>query len=120
LKKAIVIGAGVVVAGLIFLVNPAASSLFPSCPLHTLTGLYCPGCGSTRAIHQLLHGHFATAFRFNPLLLCALPLIVAVVLWRHPVQVRPAWIWTLVTVVAVFGVLRNLPIQPFSLLSPQP
>jgi Protein of unknown function (DUF2752) len=40
---------------------------FPRCPLLTLTGLKCPGCGSQRAIHQLLHGNIAASFFLNPL-----------------------------------------------------
>ena len=28
---------------------------FPKCPFKVLTGLDCPGCGSQRAIHSLLH-----------------------------------------------------------------
>ncbi|PYV86056.1 MAG: hypothetical protein DMG90_22080 [Acidobacteria bacterium] len=35
--------------------NPASSGIFPPCPFLWLTGFYCPGCGSLRALHQLLH-----------------------------------------------------------------
>lgn len=31
--------------------------------------MLCPGCGSQRAIHQLLHGHIAEAFKLNALLI---------------------------------------------------
>ena len=39
---------------LLELFDPATSGVFPPCPLHYLTGWYCPGCGSLRAIHQLV------------------------------------------------------------------
>ena len=42
---------------------------FPKCPFRSLTGLLCPGCGSQRGIHQLLHGYIAEAFKLNALLI---------------------------------------------------
>ncbi len=42
---------------------------FPKCPFHSLTGLLCPGCGSQRAMYQLLHGHVGAAFKLNQLFL---------------------------------------------------
>lgn len=55
--------------------DPAESSLFPRCYFLTLTGLKCPGCGSQRAIHAILHGNFAAALRYNALLFAAIPTI---------------------------------------------
>lgn len=43
--------------------------LFGPCLFHTMTGLYCPGCGGTRAVWYLLHGHFLLSLRFHPLVL---------------------------------------------------
>ena len=37
------------------------------CVLHNLTGYYCPGCGGTRAIHALLHGHIVRSFFYHPI-----------------------------------------------------
>jgi len=45
---------------------------FPKCPFLTLTGWMCPGCGSQRAIHQVLHGRITTAFQLNALFIPAL------------------------------------------------
>ena len=42
---------------------------FPTCPFRALTGWLCPGCGSQRAIHQVLHGNIAASIKLNPLLL---------------------------------------------------
>ena len=43
--------------------------IFPpdGCTLHNLTGYYCPGCGGTRAIHALLHGHIVRSFFYHPI-----------------------------------------------------
>lgn len=43
--------------------------LFPRCPFRALTGWLCPGCGSQRAMYQILHGHFGQAFKLNLLFL---------------------------------------------------
>jgi len=40
--------------------------LAPDCVFHSLTGLPCPTCGSTRAVAFLSRGHFLSAFRMNP------------------------------------------------------
>lgn len=39
------------------------------CLFHLLTGLYCPGCGGTRAVYYLLHGQLVTSLQFHPLVL---------------------------------------------------
>ncbi|NUN93831.1 MAG: DUF2752 domain-containing protein [Verrucomicrobiae bacterium] len=117
--KTAMIGGGVMMA--VWILKNSAKHFFPPCPFHALTGWYCPGCGSTRALHQLLHGHLVAACRFNPLTVCVLPALgIALALWCRRQPVRSAWLWTLVSVVAFFGILRNLPFPPFSSWSPQP
>lgn len=39
---------------------------FP-CLFHLLTGLYCPGCGGTRASVYLLRGELLRSFQYHPL-----------------------------------------------------
>ncbi len=48
----------------------------PPCVFHSLTGLPCPTCGSTRAAYHFLHGHFAVSFLFNPLAFLAFCAVV--------------------------------------------
>jgi hypothetical protein len=43
----------------------------PKCPIHAVTGLLCPGCGTQRAIIALSRGDFETALHLNALLLVA-------------------------------------------------
>lgn len=40
-----------------------------TCVLHSLTGLYCPGCGGTRAFHALLGGRVILSAWYHPLVL---------------------------------------------------
>jgi len=56
--------------------DPANYNFFPKCPFHTLTGYKCPGCGSQRAIHDLLNLDLKGAFHANPLLVMAIPYIL--------------------------------------------
>ena len=58
-----------VAAYLYYTYDPAKHSWFPQCPFKIVTGLECPGCGSQRAIHALLHGEFRQVFHYNALIL---------------------------------------------------
>ena len=108
----------VVVGGIVlFHLNPANSRLYPACPLHQFTGLYCPGCGSLRAVHQLLHGNLGAAMRLNPLLVLALPAIL--ILCLKPSWAYRVWLpWVALGTLIAYGILRNIPAWPFSLLAP--
>jgi hypothetical protein len=112
-------GSGVV----LFVFNPSQFSFYPVCWFYRTTGLLCPGCGSLRALHQLLHGHVVTAFRFNPLLIFCLPYagwFAAGYSWRRMKQqpgsltIRPIWLWGFLAVAVVFSVWRNLPGIPLA------
>lgn len=47
------------------------------CPFHILTGLYCPGCGNSRALYALVHLRLAEAWQYNYLM----PLEAAYILY---------------------------------------
>lgn len=71
-----VIIAGAAVLVFLALVDPAQSKWVPRCFFKFATGYDCPGCGSQRSIHALLHGHFADAWHYNALLITALPFMI--------------------------------------------
>ena len=118
-KYLLLTAAILVAAGVYFWFDPAQFALFPKCPFHTLTGWDCPGCGSQRTIHALLHGEFRQAFFHNPLLTLSLPYLLAIVYLeyfggktRHPrlrcrLMGRQACIIGFVVIV-LFWVGRNL------------
>jgi hypothetical protein len=101
------------VAGGLLLVNPNTTHL-PLCPLHAMTGLWCPLCGGTRAGYALLHGEFGTAMHDNALLLATLPGLLLLQVRRlaggGTGPLAPAWLsWSAAAVALAFGVWRNLP-----------
>jgi hypothetical protein len=108
--------------------DPATSGVFPPCPVHYLTGWYCPGCGSLRALHQLLQGNVRAAWSMNPLTLIFLPFLSYGLASRALAEIRgqglprvflPAvWIRALCAAIILFGIVRNLPLHPFDLLAP--
>src|ERR1700683_5552507 len=117
-------------AGIVMLAvfDPATSGVFPPCPVWYLTGWYCPGCGSLRALHHLLHGNLHAAWAMNPLMILFLP-FVSYGFASHAMQAirgrglpqlfLPAiWIQALGCVIIVYGIVRNLPFHPFDLLAP--
>lgn len=83
---------GVAVAALgilYFIVDPEKTSWMPQCPVFSLTGLQCPGCGSQRFLHAILHGDLAGAWHANAFLLLALPGI-GFLLWLEMTRQRHA------------------------------
>lgn len=70
---AVLAAAGVLLV--LYLFDPASSVLFPKCPFFLLTGLKCPGCGSQRALHELVHLHIGEALRFNAALVLSVPFL---------------------------------------------
>ena len=64
-------------ASVLYRFPPERFGFYPRCPIHEYTGLLCPGCGGTRALAALLHGHLAEAMRRNGLVTVLLPVLLA-------------------------------------------
>ncbi len=69
----IIIAVIVAIAFNSYFFDTSHEQLAPKCPFLLLTGYRCPGCGTQRALHALMHLHIAEAFRYNPFLFFALP-----------------------------------------------
>lgn len=61
----LITGIGVIALTCLFMFDPMQYSWMPKCLFKTVTGLDCPGCGSSRALHALLHGHLREALSYN-------------------------------------------------------
>jgi len=119
-----------VVFGRVLLIDfePAIRGFSPGCHFHRLTGLHCPGCGGTRAFFALLKGDLALSWRMNPLLLVGLGIgliFAAASVWERRTRRELKWArisakagWTMLGLVLVFWVVRNIPHWPFTLLAP--
>lgn len=122
-RRKILLYAAVVAAAVAIYViwrfNPTDAVWMPKCVIHSLTGLQCPGCGITRAIHATLHGNFRQAIAYNYFLLLSLPYLMAVAavslippLKRRRRLVRivagPELAVTYVVLFCVWFVVRNL------------
>lgn len=126
LQNVLLVGALMLGASVLFFLNPSTTVFYPKCLFHEMTGLYCPGCGSTRALHCLLHGEVVAALHENALAVLAVPLLGGILfvraIRRRPATATPgfAWGWLvlLLAVILAFGVVRNIPRRPFSRFAP--
>ncbi|MGV6832340.1 MAG: DUF2752 domain-containing protein [bacterium] len=119
----------VVIFGLLLLYyfyDPTSSPMFPRCFLRSTTGLHCPGCGSQRALHSILHGNIIEGLRKNMLIGLAFIVVIYeiyIVLTKmlfnaHPKNILQNKNTTIVIliIVVLFFILRNIP--AFSFLAP--
>lgn len=106
---------GAVIVVLYFL-DPSENPLFPPCPSNAITGLYCPGCGTLRALHALSHLNLREALSFNALTVLALPFLPFLALFPEKFS-SPKISLAILIIILLFCVLRNLPY--FSFLAPQ-
>lgn len=98
---------------LLYFFAPSAYSFFPQCGFHSLTGWDCPGCGTLRATHQLLHGNVADAFRLNPLFMVLLPFFGLLLMPKvrnafFQAAWRKHWMAVLLALLIAFTIWRNL------------
>ncbi|WP_084345557.1 DUF2752 domain-containing protein [Rhodococcus sp. 1163] len=111
-------GLAVAAGALLYIRDPRTSTYLP-CPIHAVTGLWCPGCGTTRALGDLVRGDLQSALTTNAL--AVVLVLVGVVVWGVWLRARargmvfgirrpPTWLFVAsVAVVVAFTILRNIP-----------
>ncbi|WP_343522877.1 DUF2752 domain-containing protein [Pedobacter sp.] len=108
--------------------NPEVYNFFPECPFHKYLHLDCPGCGSQRAVHALLHLNLQKAMDYNLLLVLSLPILILQLFfkiyayftkrnlvlrfWYNPNTPKIIFV-----IVMIFWIARNLPFIPFKYLA---
>ena len=103
---------------MLLLYPPSRTSFYPACPIRQYLGIDCPGCGATRALAALLHGHLAEAIRLNALFVLLLPIAIAAAIETYRRAIRPgifhwpsppaATVYATLAATAIFTVARNV------------
>lgn len=108
--------------------NPAVKP-YPPCPFLYFTGHFCPGCGTSRAFHQILHGNILYALDLNPLMVVCIPFIIYLLICFLEPEVKEKCIVSrlvfnsfflkmMLGVIFIYWIARNIEIYPFILLAP--
>ena len=120
----------VIIMSLLYFFYPANDhNFYPGCALYSLTGFYCPACGSQRAFSALLHGNIILALRNNLLFVLLIPVLIRltftgsrnVILNQKPylkIKLTSLQLWTILGIILLFFILRNINTFPFNLLTP--
>ncbi len=128
LVAVVILLAVIAACGLLVRSHPSEVPFLPACPSKSILGVECPGCGSTRGLHHLLHGRLAETWRHNPaLIVLGLPFAVlllvdavATLVARRRVSVPLGGRFGIVVAVALilYTVARNLPFAALDALRP--
>ena len=96
------------------------------CLLYTWTGIYCPGCGGTRAVLALLQGDILKSFCYPPIVLYGLVIYVWFMLshtieklskgkCRIGMHYRDAYLWVALALVVINIAVKDIALTAFDL-----
>ncbi|MGN0442697.1 MAG: DUF2752 domain-containing protein [Acutalibacteraceae bacterium] len=122
--KNVLILFGIIIAvGIIYIIFNSLTGIGIPCVFHLITGLNCPGCGVSRMIISLINLDFEAAFRYNAALFVLSPvfLILAITIIVRYIKTgsqklsrgQSAVVITLIVLLLLFGIVRNLPFVDF-------
>jgi len=127
-KRLLALGFLLGLALIVYIYHPGSPFQMIPCPFREITGLYCPGCGSIRAMTQVVQGNLGRAVQHNVLAVIFLPLLVWVILSNIKLVITgkalpyprlpAAGMWLVLIIFILFAVLRNLPIPQLQFLQP--
>lgn len=93
----------------LYLYNPSETALYPKCPFFVLTGYKCPGCGTLRGLHALLHGRIIEAIHFNLFMVISIPILILLTFFK---KVRSSVIFPRIILagILIWWIVRNTPL----------
>ncbi|WP_340074795.1 DUF2752 domain-containing protein [Leptobacterium sp. I13] len=120
--------AAIVVLPLYYYFNPSSYDFFPKCPIYSVTGFHCPGCGSQRALYDFAHGNILEGISHNLLIL----IFGIVLLYNMVINIigivkgketesllhHPRTPMVIFWCILAFWVFRNVALFPFNMLAP--
>ncbi|MCQ2484835.1 MAG: DUF2752 domain-containing protein [Clostridia bacterium] len=117
-RKVCFTGAALIALGCAYLLIYLKSGFAIPCVFHLITGLQCPGCGTTRMLASLVRLDFRSAWHYNPVVLAMSPMIVCIII-RDTVQwikngrtksskIENYILYVMFAVLVIFGIVRNI------------
>ena len=100
----------IVLSVYVYFKDPFKGPILP-CIFNKITGLYCPGCGMTRAVNSIFNFKFYQAFRFNALVFIMPIMLVIYYILNYKKKFKIAkYILIIMFIIAIgYGILRNIP-----------
>lgn len=103
----LVVFVGVMGLVLLYCWNPLDVAFLPKCPFFAFTGYKCPGCGTLRGIHSLLHLNFRDAVQYNLFMVMAIPLFSVVCVCKG-IRCSVVAVRVILGLTLLWWVMRNL------------
>ncbi len=109
---------------LFYFYSPYEYAFFPQCPTYKYLGLHCGGCGLQRSIFHLVHGEWFLLLRSNLFLPVWFVLFMNYIYNQYKNTVQNAWLMqnkvliTIIILLIIYSIIRNLPYHPFTYLAP--
>lgn len=118
-QKVITAAIIIIAAGLLYYVLNRYTGFAIPCYIRKLTGLYCPGCGITGMLIDLIHLDFFGAFTHNQMLFISLPFIIYIIvkvsvgyIVHGTTKLKKAdniMVYVMIALFLIFFVIRNIP-----------
>ena len=115
----------IVLGGILLCVTGSRGIKLPPCVFNRVTGLYCPGCGGTRAVRALLHGHFIKSVWYHPFVAYG-AVVYAVFMVSHSIRIfinhnvrgmkyRNVYIYIWLSILILNFIVRNILLIKFGI-----
>lgn len=111
---------GILAVGIVHITGVNLDNSLPEipCSFRTATGLYCPGCGGTRAFLAILNLNFVESFLFHPVLLISLIIIIVFIISHilnilskdkiRAMRIKPVFFFIVIGIILLQWIIKNM------------